>query len=105
MAGASRGLVRAGGWGPQRGVRRRYRHRANGGHADGVAGTLPTDSSDVLASHAATVASGVNPPEQRPSVSGATAHRRNARPSSTAIMADADRLRALHAGDAGGQRA
>jgi hypothetical protein len=36
-----------------------------------------TDRSGVVARGAATVASGVNPPEQRPSVSAATAHRRS----------------------------
>src|ERR1039457_3068310 len=43
----------------------------------------PAESSGVFACRAATVASGVNPPEQRPSVSAASSHRRSARPSST----------------------
>jgi len=46
-----------------------------------------TDSSAVFACRTATVASSVNPPEQRPSVSAATAHRRSVQPSSTARMA------------------
>jgi hypothetical protein len=88
-----------------------------------------TDSSGAFACPAAPVASGVNPPEERPSVTAATADRRRAQPSSTAMMAksrtplgcrdvrrvrerracrrvspfaghDADGLRALHARDA-----
>ena len=51
----------------------------------------------VFAYRAATVAPSVNPPEQRPSVSAATAHRRSAPPSSTAMMAGA---RLLGRGDA-----
>jgi hypothetical protein len=45
-----------------------------------------TDSSGVFACRAA-VASGVHPPEPRPSVSGATSDRRSAPPGSTAMMA------------------
>src|ERR1039458_3521557 len=41
----------------------------------------------VFACRAATVASSVNAPEQRPSVSAATWHRRSAQPRSTAMMA------------------
>ena len=57
--------------------------------ADGVAST--THSSGGFARRAATVAFGVNPPEQRPSVSAATAEGRRAQPSSTAMMARARR--------------
>ena len=63
-------------------VRRRDRSRC-GQHADGVAST--THSSGGFARRAATVAFGVNPPEQRPSLSAATSDRRSARPSSTAL--------------------
>jgi hypothetical protein len=47
------------------------------------------DRPGVFARPAATVASGVNPLEQRPSLPAATADRRSARPSSTARMARA----------------
>jgi len=50
-----------------------------------------TKSSSVLARRAAPVASGVNAPERRPSVSAAASHRRSAQPRSRVMMADADR--------------
>ena len=67
-------------------VRRRDRPRADGRNAEGVAGTTPTYSG-VFARRAAIVASGVNPPGARPSVSGATSDRRSAQPRSTALRA------------------
>jgi hypothetical protein len=67
-----------------------------------------TDSSAVFARRAAAVASSVNPPEQRPSVSAATADRRSAQardlPECEPLPdLTPNRLRALPAGDAGGQ--
>ena len=59
-------------------------------HADGVV-RHDADSSGVFACRASPVACGVNPPEARPSVSSATADRRSAQPSSTAMVARARR--------------
>src|ERR1017187_1062309 len=69
----------------RRGPARREEERA----ADGgrYASRHHTDRCDLFACRAATVASVVNPPEQRPSVPAATAHLRSAQPSSTARMA------------------